>query len=98
MFPRFSDFATAPNILDGAKTRIDDVLNKELIILGYAVSTSKFGKNKSGKCLTLQFEIDSERRVLFTGSDVLLEQMEKYGARCPFAATIRKVDRFYTLS
>jgi len=36
--------------------------------------------------------------VLFTGSDVLIEQMEKYGDQIPFAATIKKIDRYYTLS
>jgi hypothetical protein len=95
---RFADFADDPGILDGAKVRIDDVLNRELAITGYAVKTSKFSKNKSGKYLTLQFRLDDDKRVLFTGSDVLIDQMEKYGDRVPFTATIRKVDRFYTLS
>jgi len=95
---RFADFADDPAILDGAKIKIDDVLNQELVIIGYAVKDSKFSKNKSGKYLTLQVKIDSEKRVLFTGSDVLIEQMEKYGEKIPFFAVIRKVDRFYTLS
>lgn len=48
---RFADFADDPAILDGAKIKIDDVLNQELVIIGYAVKDSKFGKNKSGKSL-----------------------------------------------
>ena len=94
----FADFAEAPNILDGAKVRIDDVLNQELVVTGYTVRDSRFSKNASGKYLTLQFEIDGDRRVVFTGSDVLIGQLEKYGDKIPFAATIKKVDRFYTLS
>lgn len=40
---------------------------------------------------------DGQHRVIFTGSDVLIEQMEKYGAEVPFA-TIKKIYRYYTLS
>jgi hypothetical protein len=36
--------------------------------------------------------------VVFTGSSVLVEQMEKYGGKVPFVATIKRVDRYYTLS
>lgn len=59
---------------------------------------SKYEKNRSGKCLLLQIEHDGQHRVIFTGSDVLIEQMEKYGAEVPFATTIKKIDRYYTLS
>ena len=51
-----------------------------------------------GQGLLLQLEIENKHRVLFTGSDVLIEQMEKYGEQIPFLATIKKIDRFYTLS
>lgn len=95
---RFSDFAEAPKILDGNKIRIDDVLNRELVVTGYSVKDSKYSKNKSGKYLTLQVRIDNEKRVIFTGSDVLIEQMEQYGDKMPFLATIKKIDRYYTLS
>jgi hypothetical protein len=95
---RFADFADDPEILDGPKVRIDDVLNQELVVTGYSVKDSKFSKNKSGKYLTLQVKFDDEKHVLFTGSDVLIDQMAKYGDRVPFVATIKKVDRFYTLS
>jgi hypothetical protein len=95
---RFSDFAEDPEILDGNKIRIDDVLNRELVVTGYSVKDSKYSKNKSGKYLTLQIRIDNDKRVIFTGSDVLIEQMQQYGDKVPFLAVIRKVDRFYTLS
>lgn len=95
---RFSDFAEPGSVLDGDKIKIDDIVNREVVVLGYKVSASKYEKNKSGKCLTLQVEIDSQHRVVFTGSDVLIGQLEKYGNRIPFLAVIRKIDRFYTLS
>ena len=95
---RFSDFAESPKVLDGEKVKLDEVINREVLVIGYRITESKFGKNKSGKCLTLQVEIGGVHRVVFTGSDVLISQMMEYGAEVPFAAVIKKVDRFYTLS
>lgn len=46
---KFSDFAKEPEILDGDKIRLDDVLNKPVLVIGYKITTSKDGKNKSGK-------------------------------------------------
>ncbi len=94
----FADFAEELGLLDGDKIRIESVLNKELVVIGHAVRDSQFSKNKSGKYLTLQIEVDGERRVVFTGSDVLIEQLEKYAEMIPFQATIKKIDKFYTLS
>jgi hypothetical protein len=42
--------------------------------------------------------MDGNRYVLFTGSSVLIEQMEKYKDEVPFLTTIKKVDRYYTFS
>jgi hypothetical protein len=95
---RFADFAQERLPLDGDKIRLDEIINRELLITGYSIKRSKYDKNRSGKCLTLQVEVDSERRVVFTGSDVLIEQMEKYGNQVPFLTTIKKIDRYYTLT
>jgi hypothetical protein len=96
---RFSDFADEPEMLDGEKIQISQILNKEIEVVGYRIRQSKYGKNASGQCLTLQFVDDSgERRVVFTGSDVLIDQMKKYGDQIPFATTIKKIDKYYTLS
>ncbi|WP_294344675.1 hypothetical protein [Prosthecochloris sp.] len=91
----FSDFAEPTHVLDGDKIRIDNILNKEIIVLGFRIHNSKFDKNKSGKCLTLQIKLDDETRVIFTGSDVLISQIEKHKKQIPFLTTIKKVDRFY---
>ncbi|MDA8082284.1 MAG: hypothetical protein M0024_01335 [Nitrospiraceae bacterium] len=96
---RFSEFADKDSLpLDGAKMRLDEIINKEITVVGLKVRTSRFKKDGSPKCLTLQFEIDGQRYVLFTGSTVLTEQMEKYKAEIPFMATIKKIDRYYTFS
>jgi len=94
---KFSDFSKE-NILDGDKIRIDDILNKEVLITGYAVKNSRYSKNKSGKYLTLQIIKDDKKCVIFTGSDVLIDQLEKYSNEIPFIATVRKINRYYSLT
>jgi len=94
---RFHEFAEESGPLSGDKIRIDDVLNKELVITGYKIKESKYPKS-GPKCLMLQVILDDRKHVLFTGSVVLLEQIEKYQNHLPFLATIRKIDRYYTLT
>ena len=86
--------------MDGPKISIEDVVNRDIIITGYRTKKSKFGRNTSGMCLTLQFEFvgSQEKRIVFTGSDVLIEQMERYGDEVPFQATLKKIDKYYTLA
>lgn len=95
---KFSDFAEEARPLDGEKVKIDDILNLEIQITGYSVKESKYRKNNSGKCLTMQFERDDRLFICFTGSDVLIGQFQKYGDKVPFVATVKKIDRYYTLS
>lgn len=85
-------------IFDGDKIRIDDIVNKEISILKYTVKSSRYTKNKSGEYLTLQLEIDGKRHVIFTGSDVLIDQLKKYATELPFKAIIRKINRYYSLT
>jgi hypothetical protein len=95
---KFADFNVDAKPLDGEKIRLDDILNIEITVIGYNIRKSKYGKNVSGKCLALQVEYCGKRRLVFTGSDVLIGQLERYGEQIPFVATIRKIDRYYTLS
>jgi len=97
---KFTDFAEERPVLDGPKMKLDDVIGNEIVIIGHRIKKSKYDKNESGKCLTIQFCFvgDDEKRVCFTGSDVLIEQFERYGIEIPFQTTIKKVDRYYTLS
>lgn len=96
---RFSDFADEPRILDGDKIRIDKVLNRELVLLAYKITDSKYKQEtEQGRCMTLQIELGGERRVIFTASQVLMDQVERHKDRLPFLAVIQKVDRFYKLT
>ena len=94
---KFKDFVKEP-ILDGDKLKIDDILNQEIIILGCIIKDSRYAKNDSGKYLTLQFELNEKKYIVFTGSDVLIDQMGKYEDEVPFVSTIRKINRYYSLT
>lgn len=95
---RFSDFAEEEQALDGDKAKIEDIVNLQITITGHKIRSSRYAKNKSGDYLALQFELDGQKRICFTGSDVLIEQLKKYANEIPFETTIRKINRYYTLT
>ncbi|MCL2629826.1 MAG: hypothetical protein FWD33_04065 [Alphaproteobacteria bacterium] len=92
----FSDFAEIRLVLDGRKYRIDEVLNKEIVVRGHKIVPSK--SRESEMCLHLQFEMDGQLCILFTGSTVLIDQCRKYSDKIPFRTTIRKIDKYFTFS
>lgn len=96
---KFSDFdLRKQDALIGDKVAITDVLDKEVVVMGYHVRPSKF-KDKNKDCLILQLKVDDEYRVLFTGSSVLLnliEQVEK--DNFPFITTIKKEHKHYVFT
>lgn len=94
---KFADFADEQP-LDGDKIKIDEIINKEITVTGYNINSSKYKTNNSTKCLKLQININNKHYVLFTGSSVLLDQIEKYKSHIPFIATITKIDKFYSFS
>jgi hypothetical protein len=65
------------------------------------VKESKY-KEETGRkrYMTLQFEQEGSEKpnVLFTGSEVLIGQIEKYREYLPFATKIQKIDRYYTFT
>lgn len=93
---KFSDFAEKDNMLTGDKIKINLVLNKEIEILGYSLTDSKYKEKE--KCLKIQFKLDDVERVLFTGSSVLIKQCEQYKDEMPFITTIKQIDKYYTFS
>ena len=100
---KFSDFADtqAAPIMDGKKIALDDILNKEVVVLRYKIKKSKFTDAKNPECLTVQFaypEKEDEHFVFFSGSSVLMQQLEQYKEMLPFTATIKKVGKYFTFS
>lgn len=90
----FSDFAEEKFI--GEKIKISKVLNKEIKVLAFQVKKSKIEKD----CfyIQMQIEVDDERKVLFTNSSVLKDQLEKYKDNLPFITTIIQPKKYFSFS
>jgi hypothetical protein len=95
-YPNFSDFAEETKVFGGDKKKIEDILNQEILIVDFKVKSSK---HKQGSLYaTIQFKIGDTNYIVFTGSGVLIDQLEKYKGSIPFYTTIKKIDRYYTFS
>ena len=92
---RFGDFSEEVGPLEGKKKKIDDILNIEILITGYRINDSKF---KEKTYITIQYKNGDEEYITFTGSEVLQKQIEKYKEKIPFFATIKKINKYYTLT
>ena len=92
---RFADFAEEHRPLEGDKIKIDNILNQEIEVTGYSIKQSKY---KESDYLTLQFKINGNLNILFTGSGVLINQLEKYENEIPFVTEIKKINKYYTLT
>lgn len=95
-YPRFSDFAEETKSFEGDKKKIDEILNQEILVVDFKVKDSKH--HRDSQYVTLQFKIDADSFIMFSGSKVLAEQLEKYKDNIPFYAVIKKIDKYYTFS
>jgi hypothetical protein len=90
---QFSDLGIKPpsDQMTGEKIKISKILNCDITVTNFKIGDSKFQKNKSGKCLVLQIELKGERRVVFTGSDVLIKMIQQVRTEdMPFTCQIIK--------
>lgn len=92
--PRFADFAK-DQALNGEKKRLSEILNQEIIVTGQRVTAST--KN-NGKCLKLQYRLGGKTYVTFTGSQVLIKQIEEYSNHIPFRTTIKQVGKYFSFT
>lgn len=85
---KFSDLA-AQSKLSGDKIEINNILNKEIIVTAFRTGPSKHAVGK--RCLTLQIEYEGTKRIIFTGSEVLMKDLEGLETEdFPFQSTIVK--------
>jgi len=95
-YPRFSDFAEETKSFDGDKKKIEDILNQEILITDFKIKDSK--KRQDTLYATIQFKTDNINYIVFTGSNVLIDQLKRYKENLPFYTMIKKIDRYYTFS
>ena len=93
--------------LDGEKVRVDEILNKEIVVCGFKITASKFKDKGCGYCSKVQFyfvdDANKTRKVFFSGSGVVKEQLEEAKAALDktespllFKATVKKVGNYYS--
>lgn len=92
----FKDFNIKPkiNAFVGEKIQVQKLFNLPITIFGFKIEPSK---QKSGTdLLTLQIEKSGEKRIVFTGSGVLIDQIRRVPEdKFPFMATIKGDNDYY---
>jgi len=90
----FSDFAEDNSLNSwGKKIKIDEVVGKQVMFFGYKVTPSV--KKEGTDCLTLLLEVAGEKRVMFSGSSVLIKLCNLYIDRFPFRGSVVKTNNYY---
>jgi hypothetical protein len=92
---KFSEIAKDDIHLAGDKMSLLDIIGKLITITGYKITKSKF---KEDNYVAIQFELNGEQHVTFTGATVLIEQLKKYGEHIPFETIIKKLGKFYSFT
>ncbi|MBR5355148.1 MAG: hypothetical protein IK122_03400 [Alphaproteobacteria bacterium] len=92
----FSVFARDKLPMPGKKKRIDEILEKVISVVDFRIMKSS--KRENTECLQIQFVLDKEVYVVFTGSVVLIDQIQSVKDKLPFNAKIVKIDKYYSFS
>lgn len=75
----------------GDKIKIMKVLNTEIIVRSFKVDKSQYPKAKAENVMTLQIEHNGENKIIFTGSTILIDQVQQVPeSDFPFTTTIIK--------
>ena len=93
---RFSIIAHDKLPMPGKKKRLEEILNKEILIVDFRITKST--KRENSECLQIQFIDQDEVCVLFTGSVVLIDQIQAVKDKLPLKTTIVKIDKYYSCS
>jgi hypothetical protein len=92
---QFKDFKIKPEInhFTGDKIKIDKILNVPILVIDYKIEQSK--AKPGTQLLTLQIEKSGTRHVVFTGSVVLRQMIERVDKdKFPFTTTIVKENEY----
>lgn len=88
----FSSFNIKPLIrsFEGDKIKVDKILNRSVIVHDFKIEASKYEKG-NGKCLYIQIEVDSTKRLLMSGSSTLMDMIQQVPKdKFPFSTIIVK--------
>lgn len=99
-YPKYCEFEN-DEFLKGDKVKIEEILNKEVLITGIKKEPSKVKKGETyNKIQVITEYIDDvpQYKIFFTTSQVLERQIMKYKSKLPFCAVIIKQNNYYTLT
>lgn len=92
----FKDFNIKPKINNfiGEKIQVQKLFNLPIKVFAFKIEPSK---QKTGtELLTLQIEKSGEKRIVFTGSTVLIDQIKRVPEdKFPFMTTIKGDNDYY---
>ncbi len=94
-YHHFSDFADTQPQFEGEKKKIQEILNKEILIIGFRIGKSKY---KGKKYLTLHFKLDGEKYIVFTGSKPLMDCAQEGENEMPYYTTIIQRGEYYIMT
>jgi hypothetical protein len=92
----FSDFNIKPrvNAFVGEKIQVQKLFNLPIKVLAFKIDPST--QKKGTDLLTLQIEKSGEKRIVFTGSKVLIDQISRVpDDKFPFTTIIRGDNDYY---
>ena len=85
---KFSEIRHSNDCLfEGTHLKIDEILDKEITLLGFKVQKSKLNNDDY---VIIAFELKGEKHVTFTGSKILREKLAEYANEIPFSVTITR--------
>jgi hypothetical protein len=92
----FKDFDIKPkvNSFVGDKIKLQNLFNLPIKVLDFKIEPSK--QKEGTQLLTLQIEKSGEKRIVFTGSSVMIDQIKRVAQNnFPFTTTIRGDNNYY---
>ena len=92
----FKDFNIAPKVTSfvGEKIKVEKIFNTTINVLEFKIGPSK--NNPGTELLTLQIEKGGEKRIVFTGSKVLIDQIRRVEKnQFPFTTIIKGDNDYY---
>lgn len=95
---KFKDLGiiSSAQTFEGKRIEIEDILNIEIIVKKYKIVPSKYPEKGNGKRLDLQINHDDKDRVLWTGSIILQDMIERVNEDdFPFTTKIIKENKGY---
>lgn len=93
---RFSDLLPSGEVLEGEKIKMNDLLEKEVIIYAFKTIPDQF--HPDGTVTLIQLDMNGKRYVTFTRSGVLLKQLDSVRQQLPLRGQIVRRGKYFSFA